>query len=126
MQKELFLGNIDAKRDWGYAPDCVRAMWLMLQQEQPNDYVVATGECHSLREFLEEAFGLLELDWRDFVEFDPYCIRPTEVDVLVGDSGKARRVLGWEPEVTFRDVMRRMVECDLDLAKCEAHAAAYG
>jgi len=125
LQKELFLGNLDAKRDWGHAVDYVRAMWLMLRQEQPEDYVVATGECHSVREFLEEAFGLLELDWRDFVKFDSYYIRPTEVDVLIGDASKARRELGWEPEVTFKDLTRRMVEHDLDLAKREAHAAKY-
>ncbi len=125
LQNELFLGNLDAKRDWGYAPDYVEAMWLMLQQDQPDDFVIATGESHSVREFLEEAFGLLDLDWRDFVKFDPYYLRPTEVEVLIGDASKARRVLGWKPRVGFKELVKRMVEFDLEQAKREAHAATY-
>ena len=126
LQGELFLGNLDANRDWGYAPDYVRAMWLMLQHDEADDFVVATGEMHSVREFLDEVFSCLELEWNDFVKFDPYYVRPSEVDVLVGDASKAKQVLGWEPTVTFRELVQRMVEHDLDLAKREAHAAKYG
>ena len=101
LQKKLVMGNLDAKRDWGFAGDYVRAMWMMLQQEKPDDYVVATGETHSVREFLELAFSYLDLDYRDFVEFDTKYTRPSEVDVLLGDATKAREVLGWTPEVDF-------------------------
>ena len=125
LQREVYLGNLDAKRDWGYAADYVRAMWLMLQQEQAEDYVIATGESRSVREFLDVAFGRVDLDWHDFVKFDPYYVRPTEVDVLLGDASKARRQLGWEPTVTFEELVHRMVDHDLDLAKREAHAATY-
>ncbi len=125
LQDELYLGNLDAERDWGYAPDFVKAMWLMLQQDEPEDFVVATGESHSVREFLEEVFGQLDLDYRDFVKFDPYYLRPTEVEVLVGDSSKARRVLGWQPTVDFKGLVARMVEHDLEQARREAHAATY-
>jgi len=111
--KELRLGNLDAKRDWGYAKDYVEAMWLMLQQPQPDDYVVATGETHSVREFLEEAFACVGLAWKDFVKVDPKYFRPAEVDVLLGDSTKARRVLGWKPKVSFKELVRLMVEADL-------------
>ena len=125
LQKELYLGNLDAKRDWGYAPDFVEAMWLMLQQDRADDYVVATGECHSVREFLDEAFGRLDLDWRDVVKFDEYYMRPTEVDLLIGDSSKVQRELGWRPETGFKELVALMVEHDLELAKREAHAAKY-
>jgi len=111
--KELRLGNLDAKRDWGYAKDYVEAMWLMLQQRQPDDYVVAMAESHSVREFLEEAFGCVGLAWKDFVKVDPKYFRPAEVDVLLGDSTKARAVLGWKPKVTFKELVRLMVEADL-------------
>jgi GDPmannose 4,6-dehydratase len=111
--RELRLGNLDAKRDWGYAKDYVEAMWLMLQQAQPDDYVVATGETHSVRDFLEEAFGFVGLDWKDFVKVDPKYYRPAEVDVLQGDPTKARTVLGWSRRVSFRDLVRLMVEADL-------------
>jgi GDPmannose 4,6-dehydratase len=111
--KELRLGNLDAKRDWGFAKDYVEAMWLMLQQPQPDDYVVATGETHSVREFLEEAFASVGLAWKDFVKVDPKYFRPAEVDVLLGDSTKARRVLGWKPKVGFKELVRLMVEADL-------------
>jgi GDPmannose 4,6-dehydratase len=112
LQKKLYLGNLDAKRDWGYAPEYVEAMWRMLQQERPDDYVIATGETHSVREFCEEAFALVGLDWRDYVEFDPRYLRPAEVDALCGDASKAKRILGWEPKVRFKELVRIMVEAD--------------
>jgi GDPmannose 4,6-dehydratase len=111
--KELRLGNLDAKRDWGFAKDYVEAMWLMLQQPTPDDYVVAMGETHSVREFLEEAFSCVGLDWKDFVKVDPKYFRPAEVDILLGDPTKARTVLGWKPKVSFRELVRLMVEADL-------------
>lgn len=110
---ELRLGNLDAKRDWGFAGDYVEAMWLMLQQERPDDYVVATGETHSVREFLEEAFSHVKLDWQKYVVVDPRYFRPSEVDLLLGDPGKARRALGWQPKVGFRELVRMMVDADL-------------
>jgi len=113
LQEKLFLGNLDAKRDWGYAADYMEAVWLMLQQEQPDDYVIATGETHSVRDFLDEAFGYVKLDWKKFVEIDPRYYRPTEVDVLLGDASKARQKLGWRPKVGFKDLVRMMVEADL-------------
>ncbi len=114
MQQELFLGNLDAKRDWGYAGDYVEAMWLMLQQEQPDDYVVATGETHTVREFLDAAFGHLGLDWQRYVKIDPRYYRPTEVDLLIGDAAKARQQLGWKPTVDFRRLAIMMVEADVE------------
>ena len=114
--KELKLGNLDAKRDWGYAKDYVEAMWRILQQETPGDYVIATGETHSVREFCEEAFGCVGLDWKDFVKVDPKYFRPAEVDLLLGDPSKARRELGWEPHVTFKALAKLMVEADLEMA----------
>ena len=113
LQKELRLGNLDAKRDWGFAGDYVRAMWLMLQQPQPDDYVIATGETHSVRELVEIAFDYVNLDWRRYVVQDPQLMRPAEVDLLIGDAGKARRVLGWQPEVSFTQLIQRMVDADL-------------
>ncbi len=113
VQDKLYLGNLDAKRDWGYAKDYVGAMWLMLQQDEPDDYVIATGETHSVREFLEETFNYLDLDWRDHVEIDPKYFRPTEVDSLVGDSSKARKKLGWKPKVRFKELVKLMVDADL-------------
>ncbi len=112
-QKELFLGNLDAQRDWGYAPDYVEAMWLMLQQDQPDDYVIATGESHTVREFLNAAFALVNLNPDDYVRIDPRYYRPTEVDALRGDSSRARRKLGWSPRTSFHDLVRIMVEADL-------------
>lgn len=118
LQNKLYLGNLDAKRDWGHARDFVEAMWLMLQQDEPDDYVIATGKTHSVREFLDEAFGHLDLDWKQFVEIDPRYFRPSEVDQLIGDASKARRKLGWEPKITFKELARMMVEADLaDLKK---------
>ncbi len=112
--KELRLGNLDAKRDWGFARDYVEAMWRMLQQDEPGDYVIATGETHSVREFCEEAFSHVGLDWKDYVKVDPKYFRPAEVDVLLGDPGQARTVLGWEPKVTFKELARLMVDADLE------------
>ena len=116
LQDKLYLGNLDAKRDWGFAGDYVEAMWLMLQQDYADDYVVATGRTHSVREFLDEVFGLLELDWQEHVEIDPRYFRPAEVDLLLGDAGKARRVLGWAPKVDLKGLAAMMVEHDLKLA----------
>ncbi|WHZ21606.1 MAG: GDP-mannose 4,6-dehydratase [Nitrospira sp.] len=113
LQQELFLGNLDAKRDWGFAGDYVQAMWMMLQADQPDDYVIATGETHTVREFLDRAFGYLDLDWRRYVKIDPRYYRPTEVDLLIGDATKANRILGWEPKVSFDDLVVMMVKADL-------------
>lgn len=113
QQKKLYLGNLDSKRDWGYAKDYVKAMWLMLQQDKPDDYVVATGETHSIREFLDLAFKCVNLDWNDYVEFDPRYLRPAEVDLLIGDPTKANQKLGWQPSVTFEQLVALMVEADL-------------
>ena len=115
-QDKLFLGNLEAKRDWGYAKDYVEAMWLMLQQPKGDDYVIATGETHSVREFLDVAFGLVGLDWKKHVEIDPRYFRPTEVDILIGDASKSKRVLGWQPKTSFRELVRIMVEGDLNAA----------
>lgn len=112
-QKKIFLGNLDSKRDWGYAKDYVKAMWLMLQQDEPDDYVVATGETHSIREFLDISFNYVNLDWHDYVEFDERYLRPAEVDLLIGDPAKAKQKLGWEPSVTFEQLVALMVEADL-------------
>ncbi len=125
LQKKLYLGNLDAKRDWGYAKDYVEAMWLMLQQDEPDDYVVATGETHSIREFLDLVFGQLDLDWHDYVEIDPRYFRPAEVDLLLGDATKAREKLGWRPKTDVRELARIMVEHDLDLAQRELHSTTY-
>jgi GDPmannose 4,6-dehydratase len=113
QQKKLYMGNLDAKRDWGYAKDYVRAMWLMLQQEKPDDYVVATGETYSIREFLDIAFGYVNLKWEDYVEFDERYLRPAEVELLIGDPAKARQKLNWQPSVTFKELVQLMVEADL-------------
>ncbi len=114
-QDKLFLGNLDSKRDWGYAPEFVEAMWMMLQKDIPDDYVVATGESHSPREFLDEAFGYAGMDWKKYVEIDPRYYRPTEVDYLLGDPSKAKEHLGWEPKVKFHELVRIMVDADLEL-----------
>jgi len=119
LQDKLYLGNLDAKRDWGYAGDYVVTMWLMLQQDRPDDYVVASGETHSVREFLDEVFGYLELDWHKYVEIDPRYFRPTEVDFLQGDASKARKVLKWEPKVTFKELARMMTDADMKIAERE-------
>jgi GDPmannose 4,6-dehydratase len=119
LQKKLFLGNLDAERDWGFAGDYVRAMWLMLQQDHPEDFVIATGERYSVREFLERTFGLVDLDYRDHVEIDKRYYRPAEVDILQGDASKARKLLGWEPQVTFDELVKMMVASDMQLATQE-------
>ena len=119
LQNKLLLGNLDAKRDWGFAGDYVEAMWLMLQQEGADDYVIATGETHSVEEFLELAFGCLELDWHKYVDTDPRFFRPSEVDQLCGDASKARRILRWEPKVKFHELVSMMVDADLQLANNE-------
>jgi GDPmannose 4,6-dehydratase len=115
LQRDLFMGNLEAKRDWGYAPEYVEAMWLMLQQEKGDDFVVATGETHSVQEFIEEAFACAKLDWNEHVKIDPRYYRPAEVDLLIGDASKAKKLLGWEPKTTFKDLVRIMVQADDDL-----------
>ena len=117
LAHELRLGNLDARRDWGFAGDYVRAMWLMLQQDTPGDYVVATGQTWSVEQFVENAFGCVDLDWRDYVVLDPRFVRPAEVDLLVGDAGKAGAILGWEPTVSFEELVKMMVEADLELIR---------
>lgn len=117
VQDKLFLGNIDAKRDWGFAGDYVEAMWLMLQQSKPEDYVIATGETHSVKEFLQEAFSYAGLDWKKYVEIDKKYFRPTEVDVLQGNSAKARKILKWKPKVNFKQLVRMMVDADMELTR---------
>jgi GDPmannose 4,6-dehydratase len=115
LQKELYLGNLEAKRDWGYAPEFVEAMWLMLQHDKGDDYVVATGETHSVSEFLEKAFGCANLDWKAYVKIDPRYYRPAEVDLLIGDAAKAKRILGWQPKTTFNELVQIMVKAEVDL-----------
>jgi GDPmannose 4,6-dehydratase len=121
LQDKLYLGNLDAKRDWGYAREYVEAIWLMLQQEKPDDYVIATGETHSVKEFLTEAFSQVDLDWREYVELDPKYLRPTEVDLLIGDASKAKRELGWESKVTFKELVQLMVEADIASVGLKEH-----
>ncbi|MBI2174214.1 MAG: GDP-mannose 4,6-dehydratase [Candidatus Omnitrophica bacterium] len=125
LQEQLYLGNLDARRDWGYAPDYVEAMWRMLQSETPDDYVIATGEAHTVREFVEEAFGYLQLDWRKCVKMDPRYLRPSEVDLLIGDASKAAQQLDWKPKVKFQELVRLMVDADLELAEREAFAKRF-
>lgn len=115
LQDKLYLGNLDAKRDWGYAKEYVEAMWLMLQQDQPDDFVIATGETHSIRELCAEAFGHAGLDWEKYVAVDPRYLRPAEVDILIGDAAKAKRVLGWEAKTKFKDLVHLMVDADIQL-----------
>ena len=125
LQERLVLGNLDAKRDWGYAKEYAEVMWLMLQQDEPDDYVIATNETHSVREFCEAAFGALELDWEEYVDYDERYERPAEVDLLIGDPSKAKRQLGWEPKVRFGELVEIMVAADLELARTEkAYAEA--
>jgi GDPmannose 4,6-dehydratase len=119
LQDALYLGNLEARRDWGYAKEYVEMMWLMLQQDQPDDYVVATNETHSVGEFCAEAFGRLDLDWRQYVRHDPRYERPAEVELLIGDPAKARRQLGWSPKVRFKELVKIMVDHDLELARHE-------
>jgi len=123
LQKTLYLGNLDAQRDWGYAKEYVEMMWLMLQQDKPDDYVVATNETHSVRDFCKLAFGLLDLDWEKYVRHDARYERPSEVDLLIGDAAKAARQLGWSPKVRFSELVKIMVDHDLELAKRESQIA---
>jgi GDPmannose 4,6-dehydratase len=120
-QDALYLGNLEAKRDWGFAGDYIEAMWLMLQQKTADDYVIATGETHSVREFVEEAFDYAGLDWKKYVKIDKRYFRPTEVDILLGDSSKAREKLGWEPKVNFKQLVRMMVDADMALVNRQLH-----
>ena len=113
LQDKLFIGNLDARRDWGYAKEYVEAMWLMLQQPEPDDYVIATNETHTIRECLEVAFGRVGLDWQKYVEIDPRYYRPAEVELLIGDASKAKRKMGWEPKTKFKDLIELMVDADL-------------
>ena len=126
LQDKLYLGNLDARRDWGYAKDFVETMWLMLQQDKSDDYVIATGQSHSVREFLDEVFGYLGLDWHKYVEIDLRYYRPTEVDYLQGDPSKAKKVLGWQPKVTFKELAKLMTDADMKLAESEKILADHG
>ena len=123
LQDSLYLGNLDAKRDWGFAKEYVEMMWLMLQQDKPDDYVVATNETHSVQEFCEVTFGLLGLDWKQYVKHDTRYERPAEVELLIGNPAKAKKQLGWAPKVLFKDLVKIMVDHDLALAKHEAQIA---
>ena len=122
-QKHLYLGNLEAKRDWGYSPDYVEAMWTILNHDEPGDFVIGTGESHSIREFLTEAFGYLNMDWQEYVRIDPRFYRPTEVDFLLADPSKAHQALGWKPEVRFQDLVRIMVDADLECLGLESPGA---
>jgi GDPmannose 4,6-dehydratase len=126
LQDKLFLGNLDAKRDWGYAEDFVEAIWLILQHDKPEDFVIATGESRSVREFLDEVFGYLGLDWHKYVEIDQRYFRPTEVDALQGDASKAAKLLGWKPKVTFKELARMMTDADMRIAEKEKILADHG
>jgi GDPmannose 4,6-dehydratase len=125
LQEKLYMGNLDARRDWGFAGDYVEAMWLMLQQEKPDDYVISTGETHSVKEFVEAVFQYIDLDWQQYVEIDERYFRPTEVDLLLGDYSKARRILKWEPKVTFRQLVEMMTEADMKIAEGEKVVSEY-
>jgi GDPmannose 4,6-dehydratase len=125
LDDKIYLGNLEAKRDWGYAKEYIEAMWLMLQQDQAGDYVIATGEAHSVHEFLEEAFSYAGLDWREHLAIDRRYYRPAEVDLLIGDPSKAKRHLGWQARTKFRDLVRLMVDADMEVAGKEAHMNSY-
>jgi len=120
LQKELFLGNLNAKRDWGYAPEYVEGMWRILQSDKGEDFVLATNEAHTVREFVEAAFAHVNLDWKDYVKHDPRYERPAEVDLLIGDASKAKRILDWEPKVRFQELVRIMVDADVELFSRDA------
>jgi GDPmannose 4,6-dehydratase len=124
LQEKLYMGNLDAQRDWGYAKEYVEMMWVMLQQDQPDDYVVATNETHTVKEFIQETFGLLNLDWQKYVNYDARYERPAEVELLIGNPAKAKKQLGWEPRVKFKELVKIMTEADLELAKREAQIAS--
>ena len=126
LQENLYLGNLDAQRDWGYAKEYIEAMWLMLQQDEPDDYVIATGEAHAVHEFLGEAFSYVGLDWHKLVEIDPKYYRPAEVDCLLGDASKARQKLRWQPKTKFKELVRLMVDADMEAAQRNVHTNSYG
>ena len=126
LQENLYLGNLDAQRDWGYAKEYIEAMWLMLQQDEPDDFVIATGEAHAVHEFLGEAFSYVGLDWHKLVEIDPKYYRPAEVDCLLGDASKARQKLGWQPKTKFKELVRLMVNADMEAAQRNVHTNSYG
>ena len=126
LQENLYLGNLDAQRDWGYAKEYIEAMWLMLQQDEPDDFVIATGEAHAVHEFLGEAFSYVGLDWHKLVEIDPKYYRPAEVDCLLGDASKARQKLGWQPKTKFKELVRLMVDADMEAAQRNVHTNSYG
>jgi len=126
LQANLYLGNLDARRDWGFAGDYVEAMYVMLQQDEADDYVISTGQNHSVKEFVEEVFSYLELDWQEYVEIDPRYYRPTEVDTLLGDASKAKKELGWEPKVSFKELARMMTDADMKLAEREKILKEHG
>ena len=126
LQENLYLGNLDAQRDWGYATEYIEAMWLMLQQDEPDDFVIATGEAHAVHEFLGEAFSYVGLDWHKLVEIDPKYYRPAEVDCLLGDASKARQKLGWQPKTKFKELVRLMVNADMEAAQRNVHTNSYG
>ena len=121
LDQALYLGNLDARRDWGYAPEYVQGMWLMLQQDRPDDYILATNETHSVQEFVELAFERVGLDWKEFVKHDQRYERPAEVDLLIGDATKAKKILNWEPQVRFEELVRIMVDADLALIESQPH-----
>src|SRR5262249_2791476 len=123
LQDKLYLGNLDSKRDWGYAKEYVEAMWLMLQQDEPDDYVIATGETHSVRDFLEEAFSYLGLSWQEYLKIDSKYYRPAEVELLIGDASKARTKLGWKPQTKFKELVHLMTNADFKLAQQEMRIA---
>lgn len=123
LEERLYMGNLDAKRDWGYAKEYVEAMWLMMQQEQPDDYVIATGATHSVQELIVEAFGYAGLDWQKYIDIDPRYYRPAEVDLLLGDASKAKRQLGWQPKTSFKELVHLMVDADIELAEREIHGS---
>ncbi len=126
LQENLYLGNLDAQRDWGYAKEYIEAMWLMLQQDEPDDYVIAIGEAHAVHEFLGEAFSYVGFDWHKLVEIDPKYYRPAEVDCLLGDASKARQKLGWQPKTKFKELVRLMVNADMEAAQRNVHTNSYG
>jgi GDPmannose 4,6-dehydratase len=126
LQAKVYLGNLEARRDWGFAGDYVEAMYVMLQQDEADDYVISTGQNHSVKEFVEEVFSYLELDWQEYVEIDPRYYRPTEVDTLLGDASKAKRELGWEPKVSFKELARMMTDADMKLAEGEKILKEHG
>jgi GDPmannose 4,6-dehydratase len=126
LQDKLYLGNLEAKRDWGFAGDYIEAMWLMLQQEKPDDFVIATGETHSVKEFVQKVFGRLDLDFQKHVEIDPIYFRPSEVDALLGDSSKAKKILGWKPRVNFDKLIDMMIKSDMEIAIKEKNLKETG